>query len=387
MAISSLLFSALPACRSASRASSFYIYTAYIALVLFNTAAYFSVANLVRHEGASSQGYRQALLAAQMAGAVPAALVLLLGFVAFQGFLKWQIGFSEALLLSAFLIVQQVADFYRRSGYVFDRIGRSALQSLWVYGARLALLLALRPETVAGFLLAMLLPGVPLAAAGLVETLRQWRPRGTSGEERALISAHLRLGRWAIAGAPLRWGGLHLPILLTGALHSIEAAAILGSLRAITTFVNVLLELLETFIPAWLAAKGRRGEGALARGSWLLFLSGAAIWLAGAAAIFLFGETAIRFLLGAGYAGNTKLLHVIWAGNGIYFVGRVVGLHYRMSRNTWLESLGLAAGFGALLLSLPLIAAQGAWGGAWCLLIVQAATLAALLVYRLFPGR
>ncbi len=364
-----------------------YVYTAYIALVLFNTSAYFSVANIVRHEVASPHGYRQALLAAQMAGALPVALALLLGFLAFQGFLKWQIGLSEALLLLAFLIVQQIADFYRRSGYVFDRIGNSALQSLWVYGARLAALLALRPETVSGFLLAMLLPGMPLAMAGLAETVRRRRARAASAENRDLLRSHLRLGRWNIAGAPLRWGGLHLPIMLAGALHSIEAAAVLGTLRAITTFVNVLLELLETFIPAWLAARGRRGEGALISGSRLLFLAGAAIWLAGAAALFLLGETAILHLLGADYAGYAPMLHIIWAGNGMYFAGRVVGLHYRMQKNTRLEATGLAVGIVALLASLPLISAYGAWGAAWCLFIVQVATLAALLVYRLFPGR
>ena len=132
-----------------------------------------------------------------------------------------------------------------------------------------------------------------------------------------------------------------------------------------------------------LSAKLQKGEKALRSGSLALLGIGALLWLGGAAAIALFGEALVLYMLGAEYAEYTLILHIVWLGNGIYFASRAVGLHYRMKQNSRLEFLGLAIGVGALLLSIPLIPLYGAWGGAWCLNIVQIATLASLLVYRL----
>lgn len=358
-----------------------YTYTAYIALVLFNVSAFFSTANIVRNEVDSDGRYRHLLLSAQMVSAPLSSLLLLLGLVVFQAALQWQVTLQETALLLAFLIFQQFADFYRRAGYVFERIGRSAVQSMWLYGIRIAAILYFRPESLSGFLLAMSLPALPLALRGLGELIRD--RDDYKDANRDIARFHLGLSKWNVYGAPLRWAGLHLPILLVGALHSLEAAAILGTLRAITTFANVLLELLETFVPAWLSAKLQKGEKALRSGSLALLGIGVLLWLGGAAAIALFGEALVLNMLGTEYAEYTLILHIIWLGNGIYFAGRAVGLHYRMKQNSRLEFLGLGIGFGVLLPSIPLIPLYGAWGGAWCLNIVQIATLASLLVYRL----
>ena len=358
-----------------------YTYTAYIALVLFNVSAFFSTANIVRNEVNADDRYRYLLLSAQMFSAPLSSVMLLLGLIVFQGALQWQVTAQETALLLAFLIFQQFADFYRRSGYVFGWIGRSAGQSMWLYGTRIAAILYFRPESLSGFLLAMSLPALPPALRGVTEFIRD---RGDYGDaNRDIARFHQGLSKWNVYGAPLRWAGLHLPILLVGALHSLEAAAILGTLRAITTFANVLLEMLETFVPAWLSARLQKGEKALRSGSLALLGIGALLWFGGAAAIALFGEALVLYVLGAQYAEYTLILHIVWLGNGIYFASRAVGLHYRMKQNSRLEFLGLAIGVGALLLSIPLIPLYGAWGGAWCLNIVQIATLASLLVYRL----
>lgn len=360
------------------------IFTAYIALVLFNVSAFFSAANIVHGKVDSSDRYRHVLLSAQMASALLASAAVLIGLMAFQGALQWRISASEMVFLSGFLVFQQFADFYRRSGYVFDLIGGAALQSVLLYGARIAAILYFRPETISGFLAAMALPALPPVLYGAARfLLDRGKPVGAEGD-RDIARFHLSMSKWNIYGAPLRWAGLHLPILLVGTLHSLEAAAILGTLRAITTFANVLLELLETFVPAWLSAKRQQGRQALLGGSLALLGIGALIWVAGMVAMVLMGETAIRHMLGAEYAAYTPILYVIWAGNGIYFVGRTVGLHYRMQQNSRLEFLGLAMGACALLLSAPLIPLYGAWGGAWSLVVVQAATLGGLLTGR--PG-
>lgn len=360
------------------------IYTVYIALVLFNVSVFFSAANIVRDNVESSTQYRHVLLSAQIGSAPLALAVVFIGLMTFQGALRWYITASEMAFLSGFLIFQQIADFHRRAGYVFDLVGRAALQSVLLYGARIAAILYLRPETVSGFLFAMALPAFPLALYGVIRCLLDRGKLVGADGSRDIARLHLSLSKWNIYGAPLRWAGLHLPILFVGALHSLEAAAILGTLRAITTFANVLLELLETSVPAWLSGKRQQGQQALLSGSLALLGVGSLIWAAGMAAMALMGETVIRNMLDAEYAAYTPVLYVIWAGNGIYFVGRTVGLHYRMQQNSKLEFLGLAMGACALLLSVPLIPLYGVWGGAWSLVIVQVATLGGLLASR--PG-
>ncbi|MDV7396227.1 hypothetical protein RZS08_32840, partial [Arthrospira platensis SPKY1] len=52
---------------------------------------------------------------------------------------------------------------------------------------------------------------------------------------------HWRLSGWLIMDAPLKWIGVHAPILLVGLLHSGEAAAVLGTVRALISFANVFL--------------------------------------------------------------------------------------------------------------------------------------------------
>ena len=361
-----------------------YAYTAYIALVLFNIATFFSAANIVCREVESRARYRHVLLTGQTATALMASALALAGLLAFREALQWRITAYEAMLLLVFFAVQQIADFLRRSGYVFDRIGNATLQSLWLYGIRIGALLYFRPQSVTGLLLAMLLPAVPLALIGLGGLVRSRSGFGDAKANADLVRFHLSLSKWNIYKAPIRWAGLHLPILLAGALHSVEAAAILGTIRAITTFANVLLEMLETFVPAWLSSKLQRGEAALRQGSRLLLYFGLAVWLAGALAIALFGEAVIAYMLGADYRHYTPILYIIWGGNGIYFAGRAIGLHYRMRKNLRFESVGLTAGAVALPFVLPLIALYGAWGGAWCLMIVQIATLAGLLGYGRF---
>lgn len=364
-----------------------YSYTAYIALVLLNVSAFFSVANIVFNETGYREHYRLLLLKSQALAAPLAAAMILAGLIIFGDALEWHITLVEAVLLSAFLAFQQAADFLRRSEYVFGQIGNAAWQSLWLYGARIGAILYFMPETVIGFLLAMLLPAIPVSLAGFRDLFKFRALAGEVGAAAELFRVHLKLSIWNIYNAPIRWAGLHLPIMLTGALHSVEAAAVLGTIRAVTTFANVLMEMLETFVPAWLATKLNDGRHALRRGSLTLAKLGAAAWIAGMIAIACFGEAAVAYMLGEEARRYSPILYIIWAGNGFYFAGRAVGLHYRMRKNFLFEFAGLATGAALMPLTLPLIPRYGEWGGAWSLMLVQVATLGGLVGFALLKGK
>lgn len=360
-----------------------YGYTAYIGLVLLNIALYIAVAPVVR-TGLSEPGcYRPTLLRSQTIGALVSGGLVVAVFHGFESMLAWRASPTELASLFAFLFLQQLADFHRRAGYVFDRIGASMTGSLAGLVMRILAIVVVRPGDVAAYFFILAVTALPGAAWALLADRHRRDDGCTAAVRHALWRSHLGLSKWNVLNAPLMWCGLHLPILLAGALHSKEAAAVLGSIRAITTFVNVALELLETLVPAWLAAKFPLGGMAAIRAAELRMLAiGGGVWLSGLLAILVGGEAILSLVLGAEYARHAPALLVVWLGNGVYFIGRVIGLHYRMARNTFMEMLGSVGGVLALLLCLPIIAAHGALGGAWSLLFVQVGVVAAFLGYH-----
>jgi hypothetical protein len=359
-----------------------YIYAIYIAMVLFNVSAFFSSANTVRNEIDSTGCYQRLLLKAQLISAALTSILLAGSLFVFHAAIKWQLTGNELIALLIFLLLQQIADFYRRSGYIFNHIKMSTLSSFWLYGIRISGLLYFRPNNLLEFLSVMIIPIVPIALFALEDYRRNRNITCDSAIKRNLIQMHLGLSKWSICNAPFKWAGLHSPILLVGVLHSIEAAAILGTIRALTTFANVLLELLETFIPAWLVSKAVHGNHVLRKSSLYLLGIGAVVWGLGFCVILIFGKAVIYYVLDSAYIAYSNILYILWMGSGIYFLSRTISLHYRTKKNTWLELMGSIIGAFTLLATLPLITLYGAWGGAWCLVIVQSAMLTSMLIYR-----
>lgn len=363
----------------AGQAELVYLYAAYVGLVFLNIAAVFAVAPVVRNEAASLPGYRRELFRLQAVLAVGMAILVMLFFELAGDWLDWTISVPEALALLVFLIVQQFADFYRRAGYVFDHVPASAAMSLAGLLLRVGVLLALRPSTVGEFVLVLGLTALP---GCLAEFSLQWRGRNQR-QQAGLLREHLRLCRWSMANAPSLWGNKNMPIYMTAALASKEAAAVLGSVRAIANFINVLLELLDTKVPAWLAQKVRdSGQQVLRYSSLRLLFLGGVIWLGGLLGMLAFGEQAVALILGETYRPYAFILPIAWTANGLFFAGRVVGLHYRMAKDSFAEFVGSLGGAAALVLCVPVVAGFGVWGGAWAFVAAQLGVALTLVIYR-----
>lgn len=358
-----------------------YTFGIYYGLVIFNVAAFFSSALLVRGERDRWACYQRLLLKWQAGFSLVSAVLVTAILAATGQYLDWQVSWIESLSLGIFYVVQQLADFYRRSGYIFDHIAESAISSQIVFWFRVLTIVLIHPTTLVGFL-GVLIFTASLGAVAIM--IRAWRIRGLTCDHQnnqLLTESHVFLSKWNVFNAPLTWGGLHLPILIVGAVSGKEAAAIVGSIRGIATFLNVLLELLETYIPVWLASKITR-EGDLSRNPTIrLLIIGLVIWLLGFAFLLAAGERIVLFLLGERYLAYFPILFVIWLANGFYFIGRVIGLHFRMTRDTLAQAIGSAGGMLALLFSLPLIQQNGVWGGAWSFAIVQAGVILTLVLY------
>jgi O-antigen/teichoic acid export membrane protein len=355
-----------------------YVYSAYMALVLFNAAALFSAAPTLRHEVPDIRKYQQQLLCAQVLIALGGSILAALLLWVLGRWLDWVPNALELLGGAGFLITQQMADFNRRSRYVFGRIESGVLYSTMLLLLRVGLLLMVRPDNAGLFYLILLLSSVPGA----------WAAFG--GERNAIDSStdkdigrrHRRLSSWNVATAPMIWVGQHLPIFLAGALVGGGAAAILASVRSVSTVANVLLELLETYVPSRLAASLHR-DGAPGFKSVMrrLYLLGAGVWLLGLIVILFYGKEILGLALGPAYMEHAQILVLFWVGNGLYFIGRSTGVRYRMVRRPVVEFVGSVVGVLVMLACVPLMVWYGVYGVAWALVLVRLSAAGVQLLY------
>lgn len=361
-----------------------YAFGIYYGLVILNTAAFFGSALQVRGDPVAWPDYERMLLRGQALSAFALAILVPGSLWVAGDLIGWRISPNEALLFGVFLLLQQFADFYRRSGYVFGRTGASVLSSQAVFWIRILGILIIRPDAFTGFLWIFVLSALA-GSMGLLLGTRQ--SRASQPEGHTQLYAHVHLSKWNLVNAPLLWVGLHLPLFMIGALANKEAAAIVGSIRGLTTFMNVFLELLETYIPLWMVRRAA-AEGRLSRRPALRLLEiGLVVWVFGLFGLWVAGEQLLFLMLGEAYVSYSIVLLIIWAANGLYFVGKVIALHFRTAHDTFAQVIGSLGGIAALATAVPLITHEGVTGGAWSFFVVQTGLVSALLVYGFARSR
>lgn len=363
----------------AEQAKLIYVFSCYFGLVLLNVAAYFGVANTVRQSLDDAAAYRRFLARRQLVSGVVLALAIAAGLFVLGESMGARFGLPETLLVVVFLASQQLVDFVRRSAYVFASPRDATRVSLFSYGGRSMLLIMLQPESFLTFLLAVSAPA--FVVAGWFALGSGWLRRGGDTAE----VEHWRLSGWLVMDAPLKWIGVHAPILLVGLLHSGEAAAVLGTVRALISFANVFLEQLETLVPRVFATSLHASGLALNALVNSLLLVGFIIWAFGLMALWLL-EPWMVLLFDDFYRPWYALSYLLWSANGVFFLAKVLALERRVRRDTRMEFFGSVSGVAALAFSLALVPEFDAWGGALSLLCVQLGVLAGVLAHRRLFG-
>lgn len=354
-----------------------YVISAYMVTVFINVAAIFSVAPAIKYEAKHPLEYKMLLTLAQLLLAAASTGLIIIAMHIFGTRIGWEISLPEGCVLALFLVLQQISDFRRRTAYVFDDIQNAVLTSIWAYGLRILLILTFHPDTILGVLVIFVISASPSTIAVAI-TLTKTHPFQTlyRSDTKNLVFLHCRRSLWTSLNAPLSWVTTYLPIFMLGAIESEKSAAILLSIRSIGSVANVAFELLETFIPNWLANRasidGRQG---LRYASTKLLAIGGALWLIGLFAIILSDRLLISFFLGNEYNSYSTLLTISWFGNGIHFVSRIISLHYRTSKNTQVEFIGSIGGLFSLALIPILVDSFGINGAASVYIFIPTFTI------------
>lgn len=364
-----------------------YIISAYMVTVLINVAVIFSVAPVVRSglQDNVAVCYRCRLLHIQFLLAGGTAIIITLAFTFAGAHIGWNLSLYEAGLVFTFIAFQQLADYKRRVAYVFETPAHAFVNSLVTYGMRIAALLVFRPSTIVEMLWLLIASAAFSGLAALVEFARAPRGPAQPSKDDSGLATHLRLSKWSALNAPVGWISFFMPVYFLGIVESVSAVAILVSIRSISSVANVILELLETIVPKWLSSVAvADGVVALKAAALKILYVGASVWLIGLIFILMFGGDLIRLVLGTSYAPYAFIFLISWGGNGVHFIGRVIGIYFRTRKNTFAEFLGSVGGLAGFVASIPMIMGMGMQGAAWSYVTVPVGIALAQWLYFRF---
>lgn len=351
-----------------------YIFASYMALLLLNMAGIFQGA-AVRAPAQEPDPYKISLARFQLLQALLLSMLVCAFWFGVGNVFGWQATAAEAGLLFAFLVIQQLADFDRRSAYIFSVTRRAIYSSATLYPIRIIGLLIIRPDTVSQVLMALIVSAFIPAVLTLL-TIGKSRD-GSAQSWMLAIKEHLTYSRLFIAGAPLSWLWSYIPTFMLGVMHGKEQVALLSSIRGICGMANVLIEQIEIKVVAdW--ARVHHGEGAHIMGVAVsrLFKIGMAFWLLTMTAIVVFGQEIVALVLGNLYAPYWHLLVIAWAGYGVYFIARIFAIKHRILGANHIEFIGNMSGvIAALTAGYVMIPTLKATGAAWVYVIIAAAML------------
>jgi len=350
-----------------------YVFASYMALLLLNVAGIFQGAAV--RAPAQDGSYRISLARLQLLQAVSLSVLVCLLWLTAGDVFGWQPSLAETGLLLVFFVMQQMADFDRRSAYIFAGTNRAILSSALLYPGRLIGLVVVRPDTVGQVLEVLIVSAIVPAVFTAYNASRRKSADAPSWARG--VGEHLAYSKLFIAGAPLGWLWSYIPIFMLGTMHGKEQAALLASIRGISNIANVLMEQLETKVVAdWARLHHGDGQRVMEAAAKRMLKIGLAFWVSGMIVIALFGREILSLVLGNLYAPYWHLLVVGWLAYGTYFLARVSGVKHRALGSSTIEFAGNLYGVVAALgAGYVLISAFAATGAAWTYALIAVAMM------------
>lgn len=358
-----------------------YVFASYMALLLLNVAGIFQGA-AVRAPAQERASYQISLARLQLLQAILLSMLVSEIWFGAGSVFGWQATSTEAGLLLAFLVMQQLADFDRRAAYVFSSTKRAIVSSAAIYPVRILGLLIIRPDTVNQVLEILILSSILPAAFTVFSACQSIRANALSCFN--TIKVHLAYSWLFIVGAPLGWLCAYIPIFMLGIMHGKEQAALLVSIRGISNMANVLMEQIETKVVADWARMWHGEDASVLEASMSRTLKmGIIVWSVGMAVILVSGREIVNLVLGSLYAPHWNLLVIGWLGYGVYFIARILGIKNRISNNTKIELMGTIFGIvTAVLTGIMLIPALSALGAAWVYVAIPVVMLGCQIYFK-----
>lgn len=277
--------------------------------------------------------------------------------------------FWESIWAALFICATQAVDYHRRASY-FSGVDapewRPLLVSFILYIPRLLGLMVSDPGGVLEvfqwqFLLTM--PGLVYFSRDL--SCVQMRVGGDFYLER------IQRGRWLLTTVPINWIWGQGPVFILALAHGNHVAGIFATVRGVTNFANVAMEMIPTHVTAVMSSKKACAESDAGYYSSVrrLLGFGIALWLAGLLVVFLLGERMLLFILGPEYGAERQTLGVLWSASLFVFFSRLQSMHVNLTGINKVIPVSFVSGIVVLCLSFWLMHSMAQMGMAIALLI------------------
>ncbi len=339
-----------------------YIIATYLGIVVINTTLLFQWATIQSPKENDQKEFRRRLAGYQLSLAiVSSAAGCLLLWLLGKGS-GWSLKIIDNLAIYIFLFFQQLADFDRRSSYLFFNAKRAAKISVAVYVARIFLLIIVGPNNVVALMFIMgltaFISAIRVIDLGIRDSVKL-------GQSLSLIKEQSPSAKWLMASGPLVWAAGTMPVYFLGLIAGLTAVGVFVTIRSLTNAANVAMEILETEV----ATRAARFSVSKPEEYRLLFkkvnIIGGIFWAVGCAVLVMWGGEILKFIYGSSYSKYNSLLLVLWLATGITFAYRVNAVRLRTSEKSKIVTVAYLFSVAAILASAyPLIIYFGVAGAA-----------------------
>lgn len=356
-----------------------YAIASYMAILMVNVTGIFQGAAVRAPSQESSYKISMARLQLIQAGALSLLVSALWG--GFGNVFGWQATLTEIVLLFVYLTIQQLADFDRRSAYIFNNSERAVSSSLALYPWRIAALLYLKPGTLVEVIQVLIISAIIPALPTIVTAMRRRSSANQSWLK--VVAEQFNYSRMFLAGAPLTWLLGYLPIFMLGVIQGKEQAGILASIRGLSNIANIFMEQIETKVVAdWARMRHGEGDHVMEVAIINLLKLGAIFWTVGFILVLVFGQEIVNFFLGKIYTPFWDLLVIGWISYGVYFLSRVYGIKHRTLGSNKIEFIGVSFGVMAgVMFGYVFIPAFNEAGAAWVYVAIFLVVLICQMIY------
>lgn len=190
---------------------------------------------------------------------------------------------------------------------------------------------------------------------------------------------HLRKGKYGLINQGLGWTNSYLPFYYLVLVVGVKEAAIFGSIRSLVSFMNIFFEQFDTIYPRLMMHSIKEKSFTMVNRMHMSFL---VLWLLILFVFITFGEYLLGMVLGAAYQDHVWILILSWVGGGFYYMSRSISIYRRVKEEFHTEVFGNVCAFIAMGVTLYLIQVYGFPGAAWVGVLPPLATFLGIVAYQ-----
>ena len=260
-------------------------------------------------------------------------------------------------MISILVAINILMDYERRLRYFVECavIKNPVFVSGIGYLPRVILLWVIQPSSIFEFTMVVMAASVPLTLMAL------WRALHCKFDIEFFKFSKMQLssGVWMSASIPINWLWNQAPLFLTGSVFGMAAAGIYATIKNITKFANVAMEMIPTYVASRLSSLYKEDKDKYVKYIFKIVLAAFSAWVGIMWILIWFGGELLDLLYGERYAGHVWILWLLWGFNIFVLLNRIQFLHLHLKGKTRIVPVSYLIGLAAIVLTFYMFSSLG----------------------------